>query len=123
MECLRRLLRRSGEALFLLQLICQHNVARLAQTLGNDLRKKLVQLTFHQLVCSEDGDQLAMRLISALMEVILSASLFLICQYENGEITSANMHAQISEVFEFRYVIYITMIFAVLYWPRGPWNC
>ncbi|XP_066397154.1 nuclear pore complex protein NUP155-like isoform X2 [Miscanthus floridulus] len=68
MECLRRLLRRSGEALFLLQLICQHNVARLAQTLGNDLCKKLVQLTFHQLVCSEDGDQLAMRLISALME-------------------------------------------------------
>ncbi|ONL95303.1 Nuclear pore complex protein NUP155 [Zea mays] len=68
MECLRRLLRRSGEALFLLQLICQHNVARLAQTLGNDLCKKFVQLTFHQLVCSEDGDQLAMRLISALME-------------------------------------------------------
>ncbi|CAL4929882.1 unnamed protein product [Urochloa decumbens] len=68
MECLRRLLRRSGEALFLLQLICQHNVARLAQTLGNDLRNKLVQLTFHQMVCSEDGDQLAMRLISALME-------------------------------------------------------
>ncbi|KAL5210921.1 hypothetical protein ABZP36_006544 [Zizania latifolia] len=67
-ECLRRLLRRSGEALFLLQLICQHNVTRLVQTLGNDLRKKLVQLTFHQLVCSEDGDQLAMRLISALME-------------------------------------------------------
>ncbi|RCV45832.1 hypothetical protein SETIT_9G485300v2 [Setaria italica] len=68
MECLRRLLRRSGEALFLLQLVCHHNVVRLAQTLGNDLRKKLVQLTFHQLVCSEDGDQLAMRLISALME-------------------------------------------------------
>lgn len=68
MECLRRLLRRSGEALFLLQLICQHNVARLAQTLGNDLRKKFIQLTFHQLVCSEEGDQLAMRLISALME-------------------------------------------------------
>ncbi|CAN6307475.1 unnamed protein product [Urochloa humidicola] len=68
MECLRRLLRRSGEALFLLHLICQHNVCRLAQTLGNDLRKELVQLTFHQLVCSEDGDQLAMRLISALME-------------------------------------------------------
>ncbi|KAM3314791.1 hypothetical protein ACQJBY_033527 [Aegilops geniculata] len=67
-ECLRRLLRRSGEALVLLQLICQHNVARLVQTLGNDLRKKLVQLTFHQLVCSEDGDQLAMRLISSLME-------------------------------------------------------
>ncbi|KAL5218790.1 hypothetical protein ABZP36_019474 [Zizania latifolia] len=67
-ECLRRLLRRSGEALFLLQLVCQHNIARLVQTLGNDLRKKLVQLTFHQLVCSEDGDQLAMRLISALME-------------------------------------------------------
>ncbi|KAF7049938.1 hypothetical protein CFC21_058384 [Triticum aestivum] len=67
-ECLRRLLRRSGEALVLLQLLCQHNVARLVQTLGNDLRKKLVQLTFHQLVCSEDGDQLAMRLISSLME-------------------------------------------------------
>ncbi|CAL4938317.1 unnamed protein product [Urochloa decumbens] len=68
MECLRRLLRRSGEALFLLQLVCQHNVARLAQTLGNDVCKKLVQLTFHQFVCSEDGDQLAMRLISSLME-------------------------------------------------------
>jgi nuclear pore complex protein Nup155 len=71
MECLRRLLRRSGEALFLLQLVCHHNVTRLAQTLGNDLCKKLVQLTFHQFVCSEDGNQLAMRLISALMEVIL----------------------------------------------------
>ncbi|GJN08602.1 hypothetical protein PR202_ga26541 [Eleusine coracana subsp. coracana] len=68
MECLRRLLRRSGEALFFLQLMCQHNVARLAQSLGDDLRKKLIHLTFHQLVCSEDGDQLAMRLISALME-------------------------------------------------------
>jgi nuclear pore complex protein Nup155 len=89
MECLRRLLRRSGEALFLLQLICQHNVARLAQTLGNDLRKKLVQLTFHQLVCSEDGDQLAMRLISALMEVIQSPSCSLLCQYESREIASA----------------------------------
>lgn len=72
MECLRRLLRRSGEALFLLQLMCQHNVARLAQSLGDDLRKKLVHLTFHQLVCSEDGDQLAMRLISALMEVTVT---------------------------------------------------
>lgn len=90
MECLRRLLRRSSEALFLLQLLCQHNVARLAQTLGDDLCKKLVQITFHQFVCSEDGDQLAMRLISSLMEVIIVLpSLLLLYQYENGEITNA----------------------------------
>jgi nuclear pore complex protein Nup155 len=84
MECLRRLLRRSGEALFLLQLMCQHNVARLAQTLGDDLRKKSVNLTFHKLVCSEDGDQLAMRLISALMEVTLSPSHSLLYRFEMG---------------------------------------
>nr|CAD1822424.1 unnamed protein product [Ananas comosus var. bracteatus] len=68
MECLRRLLRRSSEALFLLQLISHHNVTRLVQALDNTSCQKLVQLTFHQLVCSEEGDQLAMRLISALME-------------------------------------------------------
>lgn len=68
MECLRRLLRRSSEALFLLQLIYQHHVARLAQALDSNVRKKLVHLTFNQLVCSEEGDQLAMQLISVLME-------------------------------------------------------
>lgn len=98
MECLRRLLRRSGEALFLLQLVCHHNVVRLAQTLGNDLRKKLVQLTFHQLVCSEDGDQLAMRLISALMEVILSTSLSFLCLYGNGESHVQHSHSNFSTV-------------------------
>lgn len=99
MECLRRLLRRSGEALFLLQLIFQHNVARLAQTLGIDLRKKLVQLTFHQLVCSEDGDQLAMRLISALMEVNTFYLTFLTLHHENGGIHKCNMHIQICQLF------------------------
>ncbi|KAG8498716.1 hypothetical protein CXB51_005035 [Gossypium anomalum] len=54
MECIRQLLLRSAEALFLLQLVSQHH--------------ELVQLTFHQLVCSEEGDRLATRLISALME-------------------------------------------------------
>ncbi|KAJ0981266.1 hypothetical protein J5N97_009521 [Dioscorea zingiberensis] len=68
MECLRRLLRRSSEALFLLQLISQHHVTRLVQGLDSNLRQKLVQLTFHQLVCSEEGDQLAMQLISRLMQ-------------------------------------------------------
>ncbi|WOK93164.1 nuclear pore complex protein [Canna indica] len=68
MECLRRLLRRSSEALFLLQLICHHNVTRLVQGLDNNARQKLVQLTFNQLVCSEEGDQIAIRLIAALME-------------------------------------------------------
>lgn len=97
MECLRRLLRRSGEALFLLQLIFQHNVARLAQTLGIDLRKKLVQLTFHQLVCSEDGDQLAMRLISALMEVntVYLTSLLRTMKWGNHK---CNMHIRISQL-------------------------
>lgn len=118
MECLRRLLRRSGEALFLLQLICQHNVARLAQTLGNDLRKKLVQLTFHQLVCSEDGDQLAMRLISALMEVKVTL-LFLILSHGSREIASAACTD--FPTVQFRSVI--LYIFAVLYWPGGKRNC
>lgn len=69
MECLRRLLRRSSEALFLLQMLSQHHITRLVQVLDLNTRKKLVELTFHQLVCSDEGDQLAMRLISELMEV------------------------------------------------------
>lgn len=68
MECLRRLLRRSCEALFLLQLISHHHVTRLVQGLDSSLRQRLLQLTFNQLVCSEEGDQLAMQLISRLME-------------------------------------------------------
>lgn len=68
MECLRRLLRRSGEAFFLLQLISQHHVTRLIQGLDSNICQRLVQLTFNQLVCSEEGDQLAMQLISRLME-------------------------------------------------------
>ncbi|KAF9613728.1 hypothetical protein IFM89_010170 [Coptis chinensis] len=68
MECIRQLLLRSGEALFLLQLLSQHHVARLTQGFDASLRQSLIQLTFHQLVCSEEGDQLATRLISTLME-------------------------------------------------------
>lgn len=70
MECVRQLLLRCGEALFLLQLLSQHLVARLIQSLDANIRQAIVQLTFHQLVCSEDGDVLATRLISALMEVL-----------------------------------------------------
>ncbi|KAG2701550.1 hypothetical protein I3760_06G050800 [Carya illinoinensis] len=68
MECIRQLLLRSGEALFLLQLLSQHHVTRLVQGFDANLRQALVQLTFHQLVCSEEGDRLATMLISALME-------------------------------------------------------
>ncbi|CAK9140308.1 unnamed protein product [Ilex paraguariensis] len=68
MECIRQLLLRCGEALFLLQLLSQHHVTRLVQALDANLRQALVQLTCHQLVCSEDGDRLATRLISSLME-------------------------------------------------------
>ncbi|KAK1308416.1 hypothetical protein QJS10_CPA09g00382 [Acorus calamus] len=68
MDCLRRLLRRSSEALFLLQHLSQHHVTRLIQGLDTELRQKLVELTFHQFVCSEEGDQLATRLISGLVE-------------------------------------------------------
>lgn len=70
MECIRQLLLRCGEALFLLQLLSQHLLARLIQNFDANTRQAIVQLTFHQLVCSEDGDRLATRLISALMEVI-----------------------------------------------------
>lgn len=69
MECIRQLLLRSAEALFLLQLLSQHHVARLVQGFDANLKQALVQLTFHQLVCSEEGDQIATRLISAVMEV------------------------------------------------------
>ncbi|XP_057777560.1 nuclear pore complex protein NUP155-like isoform X1 [Salvia miltiorrhiza] len=68
MECIRQLLLRCGEALFLLQLLSQHLLARLIQNFDANTRQAVVQLTFHQLVCSEDGDRLATRLISALME-------------------------------------------------------
>ncbi|KAJ8770027.1 hypothetical protein K2173_009765 [Erythroxylum novogranatense] len=68
MECVRQLLMRSGEALFLLQLLSQHHVTRLIQQFDASLRQALVQLTFHGLVCSEEGDRLATMLISALME-------------------------------------------------------
>ncbi|KAG2297947.1 hypothetical protein Bca52824_034419 [Brassica carinata] len=68
MECIRQLLLRSADALFLLQLLSQHHVARLVQGLDANLKQALVQLTFHQLVCSEEGDQIATRLVSAVME-------------------------------------------------------
>ncbi|KAJ3674127.1 hypothetical protein LUZ60_006119 [Juncus effusus] len=67
-DCLRRLLRRSGEALYLLQIVSQHNVSRLAQQMDSDARQRLAQLSFRQLVCSDEGHQLAAALISNLME-------------------------------------------------------
>lgn len=70
MECIRQLLLRCGEALFLLQLLTQHHVTRLIQNFEANIKQALVQLTFHQLVCSEEGDRLATRLVSALMEVL-----------------------------------------------------
>lgn len=70
MECVRQLLLRSSEALFLLQLLSQHHIARLVQGFDANQRQGLVQLTFHQLVCSDEGDRLATWLISALMEVM-----------------------------------------------------
>lgn len=67
-ECTRQLLLRCGEALFLLQLLSQHHVTRLVQGFDENIKRALVKLTFHQLVCSEEGDRLATRLVSALME-------------------------------------------------------
>lgn len=69
MDSIRQLLRRSGEALLLLQLLSQHHVARLAQSLDPSIRQQLAQLTFHQFVCSQDGDRIATRLVAGLMEV------------------------------------------------------
>lgn len=70
MECIRQLLLRSSEALFLLQLLSQHHLTRLIQGFDASFQQSLVQLTFHQLVCSEEGDRIATRLISVLMEVM-----------------------------------------------------
>lgn len=69
MECIRQLLLRSAEALFLLQLLSQHHLTRLVQGLDDSFRQAIAQLTFNQLVCSAEGDNLATRLISALMQV------------------------------------------------------
>ena len=71
MECIRQLLLRCSEALFLLQLLSQHHVTRLISNFDANTRQAVVQLTFHQLVCEEEGDKLATRLIASLMEVIL----------------------------------------------------
>ena len=38
MECIRQLLLRSAEALFLLQYLCQHHVTRLVQVFDGNLR-------------------------------------------------------------------------------------
>ena len=69
MECLRRLLRRSGEAMALLSLLSEHHVGRLSAGLDAATRGQLALLTFHSLVCSPAGDQLASKLVAALMEV------------------------------------------------------
>lgn len=69
MECVRQLLLRCGEALFLLQLLSRHHVTRLLQGFDHNTKQALTQLTFHQLACSEEGDKLATRLVSSLMEV------------------------------------------------------
>ncbi|XP_071902048.1 nuclear pore complex protein NUP155-like isoform X1 [Coffea arabica] len=68
MECIRQLLLRCSEALFLLQLLSQHHVTRLISNFDANTRQAVVQLTFHQLVCEEEGDKLATRLIASLME-------------------------------------------------------
>ncbi|EPS59160.1 hypothetical protein M569_15648, partial [Genlisea aurea] len=68
MECIRQLLLRCGEALFLLQLLSDHIVVRLIQSFDENDRQALVELTFQQLTCSEVGDRLARKLIYALME-------------------------------------------------------
>ncbi|XP_024539269.1 nuclear pore complex protein NUP155-like [Selaginella moellendorffii] len=72
MECVRRLLRRSAEALFLLQLLSQHHLTRLVQSLESEVCRQLAQLSFHQLVCSQEGEYVATRLIGALMEYYVS---------------------------------------------------
>jgi nuclear pore complex protein Nup155 len=72
MECMRRLLRRSAEALLLLQLLAEHNLSRLTQSLKEDDRKALLQLTFQRLVCTPEGDRLATQLIAALMQYYVS---------------------------------------------------
>ncbi|WOL20105.1 nuclear pore complex protein [Canna indica] len=73
-ECLRRLLRRSGEALFLLKFISEYHLSHLVQGLDVNLCQKLLKMTFHQLVCSEEGESLALQLISALMECYIASA-------------------------------------------------
>lgn len=75
MECIRQLILRSSEALFLLQLLSPYHMSRLIQGFDSSLQQALLQLTFHQLVCSEDGDLIATRLISAFIKVLDSSYL------------------------------------------------
>ncbi|KAI4342599.1 hypothetical protein MLD38_027208 [Melastoma candidum] len=68
MECIRQLLLRSSEALFLLQILSPYHMSRLIQGFDASFQQALLQLTFHQLVCSEDGDLIATRLISGFIK-------------------------------------------------------
>lgn len=67
-ECVRRLLRRSAEALLLLCVLGESHFPKLVQELDSTFRARLCNLTFRQFVCTDEGDQLAEKLVAVLME-------------------------------------------------------
>ncbi|KAL1221598.1 Nuclear pore complex protein [Cardamine amara subsp. amara] len=68
MEFCRHLIIRSAEALFLLQILSRHDIAICTWGCEESLRRTLLQFEFRQLVHSEEGDQIAKVLVSAIME-------------------------------------------------------
>ncbi|EFN51092.1 hypothetical protein CHLNCDRAFT_141404 [Chlorella variabilis] len=66
-EGVRVLVARAAEACFLLRVLSEHNVGRLAARLEEGVRSQLRSLRFREWVASEDGDGVATQLISVLV--------------------------------------------------------
>ncbi|PRW05942.1 nuclear pore complex Nup155 isoform B [Chlorella sorokiniana] len=73
-EAVRALVARAAQACFLLRVLAEHNLGRMAARLDEPARAQLRGLRFREWVASEDGEALATQLISVLVAEHLSAS-------------------------------------------------
>ncbi|KAL4425159.1 hypothetical protein ABPG77_008264 [Micractinium sp. CCAP 211/92] len=73
-EAVHALVARAAEACFLLRVLCEHNIGRLALRMEEGLRAQLRVLRFREWVSSEDGEAVATQLISVLVAEHLSAT-------------------------------------------------
>ncbi|PSC67210.1 nuclear pore complex NUP155 [Micractinium conductrix] len=73
-ENVRSLVARAAQACFLLRVLSEHNIGRLAARLDDGARQQLRALRFREWVAGEDGEGLATQLISVLVAEHLSAT-------------------------------------------------
>ncbi|KAL4426022.1 hypothetical protein ABPG75_010038 [Micractinium tetrahymenae] len=73
-EAVRALVARAAEACFLLRVLSEHNIGRLAVRMEEGFRSQLRALRFREWVSSEDGEAVATQLISVLVAEHLSAT-------------------------------------------------